>query len=1031
MFITNISIKRPVFIIVIIMVFLLVGVMSYRGLNINDMPQADFPYVTVSIEQHGVAPDQIETNVAKKVEEAIGQISGVKHVMTNISEGICNVIVEFALEKSPDVAAQEVRDKVSSIRKSLPSDIDDPIIAKYDFSAQPILSLAVSGTMDNRVISKIVDDVITKSLYTVDGVGSVKVYGKEDREIKIKLDLEKLATYGLSPAEMVGGIQNGNMEKPGGKVTDGQREISLRTDNNVKTLEDFYNITVGTRSGREIKVRDVATVSDGIKDPVSISYYDGKEAIGIDVVKQSGSNTVLVADNVKKQMELIKGALPQGITIDVVADNSVSIRDSVDEVVKTILEGCVLAVIIVFIFLGEWESTLISGISLPTSIITTFIAMKVMNFSLNTMSLMALSLAVGLLIDDAIVVIENIVRHLHMGKPPLQAAREGTSEIGLAVMATTFAVVAVFVPIAMVTGIIGKFFIEFGLTVAFSMLVSLFVSLTLVPMMSSRLLKAERKAKKTFVGRFLDGFNDKFDALGTNYSNFLKVVLSHRIMTLILTVVMFFASVSLVPLLGFSFVPATDTGSITINAGTDSGLTLQAGGEKAKQIEKRLKIYPEITHVYTTVGSDAISIYVTLTEKKDREKSSKQIASEIRDDVKGIAGIELAVQAGSLGPSGGKDVSFVIMGNDQDTMQIFALKAKQLLSQDSQVKDVSINVKTGETETKLEVDRDKVTDLGVNTTLAAETIRALFDGIDAGKFEYEGERYNVRVSLKDNQRKSLDNLDGIYVTGSKDPTNPMSSKMIPLASVTKKVLSTTYSSIHRYDRLRQIELSANLDGIAAGDFLTKYTTKLTHELDIPKGVFVKVGGMNEMMQDGFGSLVTALLMGILFMFLVMAMQFESFLDPIAIMFSLPMALIGAVLGLYVAGSELSIMSLIGIILLMGLVAKNGILLIDFTRQRRNEGLSVKEALIEAGAVRLRPILMTTLAMIFGMIPVATATGAGTEMRAPMGHAVIGGLITSTLLTLFIVPVIYSLLDDLKNKFRRSTKETVSPNLTGK
>jgi len=1024
MFVTNISIKRPVFISVIIMVFILIGFMCYRGLNINDMPQADFPYVTVSITQHGVAPDQMETNVAKKVEESIGQISGVKHVYTNISEGVCNVIVEFALETSPDVAAQEVRDKVTSIRKSLPDDIDEPIIAKYDFSAMPILSLAVTGTMDNRAISKLVDDVITKSLYTVNGVGSVKVYGKEEREIKIKLDLDKLAAYGLSPVELVSGVQNGNMEKPGGKVTDGQREISLRTDNNVKSLEDFYNITVGTRSGREIKVRDVATVSDGVKDQDSISYYDGNEAIGVDIIKQSGSNTVLVADNVKKQLDLIKGVLPPGITIDVVADNSVSIRESVDEVVKTILEGCILAVIIVFIFLGEWESTLISGISLPTSIITTFIAMKVMNFSLNTMSLMALSLAVGLLIDDAIVVIENIVRHLHMGKPPLQAAREGTSEIGLAVMATTFAVVAVFVPIGMVSGIIGKYFIEFGLTVAFSMLVSLFVSLTLVPMMSSRLLKAERKTKKTFVGHFLDWFNDKFDLLGTNYSKVLKVVLSHRFITLIFTVVLFAASIRLVPLLGFSFIPATDTGSITISAGTDSGLTLQAGGEKAKEIEKRLKKYPEITHVYTTVGSDNISINVKLTEKQEREKSSKQIASAMRDDLKGIPGIELAVQTGSLGPAGGKDVSFVILGTDPETLQAFALKAKQMLSQDPQVKDVAINLKTGKTETKLEVDRDKVTDLGVNISLAAETIRALFDGIDAGKFEYAGERYNVRVSLKDDQRKSLDNLDGLYINSSNDPSTP---KLIPLANITKKVLSTSFASISRYDRLRQVELSANIEGIAVGDFLTKYTEKL-QKLDIPKGVFVKQGGMNEIMQEGFMNLVIALLMGILFMFLVMTMQFESFLDPIAIMFSLPMALIGAVLGLFIAGSELSIMSLIGIILLMGLVAKNGILLIDFTKQRRNDGLGVKEALIEAGAVRLRPILMTSLAMIFGMIPVATATGAGTEMRAPMGHAVIGGLITSTLLTLFVVPVIYSLLDDMKKKFSRKAKKTVSPNL---
>lgn len=1024
MFVTNISIKRPVFITVIIIVFIVVGLLCYRGLSINDMPQADFPYVTVSINQHGVAPDQMETNVAKKVEEAIGQISGVKHIYTTISEGSCRVIVEFELGKSPDVAAQEVRDKVSSVRKSLPGDIDEPVIAKYDFSATPILSLAVSGTMDSRAISKLVDDVITKSLYTVSGVGSVQVYGKEEREVKIRPNLEKLAEYGLAPAEMVGAIQSGNLEIPAGKVTDGNNEIALRTDNKVKSLEDFYNITVGVRSGREIKVRDVAVVSDGIKAKDSISYYDGQEAIGMDIIKQSGSNTVLVADNVKKQLEFLEGMLPQGINIAVVADNSVSIRDSVNEVVKTILEGCILAIIIVFLFLREWESTLISGISLPTSIVTTFIAMKVMNFSLNTMSLLALSLAVGLLIDDAIVVIENIVRHLHLGKPPLEAAREATAEIGLAVLATTFSVVAVFLPIAMVAGIIGKYFVEFGLTVAFSMLVSLFISFTLVPMMSSRLLKAERKTKKTFVGRFLDGFNEKFDLLGSGYAGVLKVVLRHRLLTLVAVMVIFAASMRLIPLLGFSFIPSTDAGGINISVNTDSGLTLERVGEKAQEIEERLRKYPEVTHMYTTISSDKISIYVKLTDKEEREKPSRQIASEMRESLKGITGIEPAIKASSLGPNEGKDVSFVILGTNLESMQAFALKAKSLLSQDPHAQDVALDLKTGKTETKLEIDRDKASDLGVNVSLAAATIQALFDGIDAGKFEWAGDRYNIRVSLPEDQRRSLDNLDGIYVSGKND-------QMIPLANVSRKVLATSYSTIHRYDRLVQIDLSANVEGIPVGDFQNSYTKKLQNELAIPPGVIVKVGGMNEVMQEGFSSLLMALLMGIMFMFLVMAMQFESFLDPIAIMFSLPMALIGAVLGLYIAGSELSILSLIGIILLMGLVAKNGILLIDFTKQKMKAGFEAKEALMEAGAVRLRPILMTTLAMIFGMIPVAVGTGAGAEMRAPMGHAVIGGLITSTLLTLFIVPVIYSLLDSLKQRLRRKGAKTKPPVYPGK
>ncbi|WP_407309744.1 efflux RND transporter permease subunit [Desulfosporosinus sp. SB140] len=1020
MFLTKISIKRPVYITVIIMILLLIGIMSYRSLSINDMPEADLPYVTVSITEQGVAPDQIETNVAKKVEDAIGEVSGVKHITTTINEGSCSIIVEFVLGKPPDTAAQEVRDKVSSIRKSLPDDIDDPVIAKYDVTAQPILSLAVSGTMDNRAISKLVDDEISKSLYTVNGVGSLKIYGAEEREVRIKPDLDKLTAYGLTPADLVTSLQSSNFEEPGGKVTtDGQSEISLRTDNKVKSLDDFYNITVAARGDREIKVRDVAIVSDGIQDKDSISYYDGQEAIGIDIVKQSGSNTVQVSDNIKKQLEVLKGLLPKVITINVVADNSVSIRDSVNDVVQTILDGCILAVIIVFLFLNEWESTLISGISLPTSIITTFIAMKVMNFSLNTMSLMAMSLAVGLLIDDAIVVIENIVRHLHMGKSPLQAALDGTSEIGLAVLATTFAVVSVFIPIAMVSGIIGKFFIEFGLTVAFSMLVSLFVSLSLVPLMAAKLLTAERKTKKTPLGSFLNWFNAKIDSLGSMYAKFLKVVLRHRLITLIITAGLFVASMTLIPLLGFSFMPASENGIINITATTDSGLTLDAEGEKAKEIEHDLKKFPEVRHIYTTVASNNISLNVTLTDKQERQKSSKQIASEMRDNLNKIPGLELSLQPGSFGPSDSKDVSFVIEGNDQETMQLYALKAKKMLSQDPHAKDVALNVTNGATETKLEVDRDKASDLGVNPALAADTVRALFGGIDAGNFDSAGDRYNVRVSLPDNQRKSLDDLNGIYVNGSNN-------QQVPLYQVTKKVLSTSHSSINRYDRLREIELSANLDGVAAGDFSNKYTALLQKDPDLPQGVSVEVGGINDGMAEGFSNLVTALLMGILFMFLVMTMQFESFLDPIAIMFSLPMALIGAVLGLYVAGSQLSIMSLIGVILLMGLVAKNGILLIDFTKQRKKEGLGVNEALVEAGGARLRPILMTTLAMIFGMIPVALGTGAGIEMRAPMGHAVIGGLITSTLLTLFIVPVIYSLLDDMKRKFRRKSETKVVP-----
>lgn len=1015
--IVDISTKRPVMITVIIVALLVIGALSYKSLTINDMPQADIPIVSVLVTDRGVAADQMETKIGKKLEEAVGQVAGVKHISTNISEGTCNLVVEFTLDKSPDVAAQEVRDKISAIRKSLPDEMDEPVIAKYDMMGSPILSLAVTGDMDNRVLSKLVDDVIAKQLYTVTGVGAVKIFGKEEREVQIKLDLEKLAAFELTPTEMVGGVMNGNLEKPGGTVKDGGHEISLRTDNNIRNVDDFYNISVGNRSGHDIHVKDVAEVSDGVKAKDSLSFYDGKAAVSIDVVKQSGANTVTVADQLKIKLYVLKQILPSTIHIEVVRDNSESIRDSVNEVVKTIIEGCILAVIIVFLFLGEWETTLISALSLPVSIVTTFICMKLMNFSLNTMSLMALSLAVGLLIDDAIVVIENIVRHLHMGKGPLEAAKEATTEIGLAVLATTMAVVAVFIPIGMVSGIIGKFFIEFGLTVAFSMLVSLAISFTLVPMMASRILKTSEHVRegKSFVGSFLKWFNKCFEQLGIAYGQTLKGILKHRMITLVAMLGLFFASLAMVPMLGFSFIPSTDNGEINIDAGMDSGQTLEARGQKAHAIEAVVKKNKSVQHIYTTVDSEGASIFVKLVDKKDRTESSAVIAEKMRRELQPISGLELSVKTGSLGPSSGKDMALIIQGEDIDQIRAVAYKAKKIIEQDPCSRDVSINDKTGRLETKLVIDRDRTTDLGINVSQAADTLKALYDGIDAGKFDWGGDRYDVRISVKDDQKKSLDSLNKIFV-------NSSSGHQISLGNVTRKEISTSEASIHRYDRTKQIEISSNVYGMATGDYMNKYMKILQEEAAKAKGVQIRISGQNESMQEGFSNLVIALLMGIMFMYMIMAMQFESLIEPIAIMFALPMAVIGAVAGLFVAGSQLSIMSLIGIILLMGLVAKNGILLIDFTKQKLAEGATVSAALIEAGQVRLRPIMMTTLAMIFGMIPIATATGAGTEMRAPMGHAVIGGLISSTILTLFVVPVVYSLLTDMKNWSKKLIKK---------
>ncbi|MDQ7096547.1 efflux RND transporter permease subunit [Desulfosporosinus sp. PR] len=1010
MILADVSVKRPVFTIVVMIAFVVVGILCYTNLTINDMPQVDLPYVTVTVTQGGASPNQLETNVTKKVEEAVGQISGVKHITSTMTEGVSNTTIEFSLDKSPDVAAQEVRDNIGAIRGELPKDIDDPIISKVDLSASPILSIAVSGTEETKELSQVVDDVIAKRLYTVKGVGAVNIHGDSKREIQIKLDQNKMAAYGLTVEEVINNLKSGNLEGTGGTVTDKSNEISLRIDGSVKKVEDFNNLLVAKRNGKEIRVHAIAEVIDGFKDADSLSMYQGKQAIGIDIVKQSGANTVEVADAVKKELSNLKAYIPRGVNVDIVRDNSESISDSVNEVMKSMLEGCILAIIVVFLFLNEWESTLISALSLPTSIISSFIALKVMNFSLNTMSLMALSLAIGLLIDDAIVVVENIVRHLHLGKTPFQAAKEATTEIGLAVLATTLAVVAVFLPTAMVNGIIGKFFIEFGLTVVFSMLFSLLVSFTLVPMMSSRILKTEKKHNKTFFGKSLNNFSRMFDKIAEKYSQFLSIVLHHRLITMVLATVLFAGCIGMISSLGIEFSSSTDNGEISINTGLDSGLSLEKAGQKARDIEGVIRQYSEVKSIYTTVQKEQASFFVKLSDKRERKDSAKIIASKMREDLKKIPGIELAINA--VSNSGDiKDVVINIQGDNYDQLRRFALEAKRVMSQDPYARDVSISDKAGKPEAKLDIDRDKAADLGVDTSLAMGTLNTLFNGTIVGQYNSGKNKYDVRLSMEDQQRTSLDSLSGISVPGSNN-------QMVPLSQVTRKVLTTTPTALNRHDRTGQIEISANVSGMATGDFMNLYLKKFNHEMKVPAGITVEEGGMGADMQEGFIGLLIALGMGILFIFLIMAAQFESFIDPIAIMFSLPLALIGAIAALYATGSKIDFMALIGIIMLMGLVAKNAILLVDYAKQKLREGAGINKALIDAGRVRFRPILMTTLAMIFGMIPIATATGAGTEMRAPMAYAVIGGLISSTFLTLFIVPVVYSILNDFKVLFRK-------------
>jgi HAE1 family hydrophobic/amphiphilic exporter-1 len=1022
MFLTNLSLKRPVFITVTILALVALGIISYVGLNINDFPEVEFPYVVTTIVQPGASPEQIETKISQKMEEAVGQISGVKHIYTTAREGVSTTVAEFTLETKPEVAAQDVRDKIGTIRGDLPQDIEEPVISRIDPMAMPIVYMAVTGDLSQREMSVLVNDKIKKRLETINGVGNISVYGSEEREIQINLSKEKLAAYGLTTSEVLSSLSSENIDVPGGKLGSGGHEMTLRTTGNVERVEDFTALPVARRGGVQLYVRDIAEVTDGVKERESFARYQGRPAVGLDVVKQSGTNTVAVADKIKLAVSDLQKELPPGVNLEIVSDNSVYIRDAVNDVVKTIIEGSLLAVAMVFLFLRDWRSTLISSLSIPTSIIATFFAMKLMGFSINFMSLMALSLAVGLLIDDAIVVIENIVRHMKLGKTPQAAAREATAEIGLAVTSTTFTVVAVFLPVAMMTGVVGQFFKQFGLTVVFSVMVSLLVSFTLVPLLASRSLKAEEVLPRGPLGGFLAWFNRGFGHVNDWYGGFIALVLRNRFKTLGLAFLLFFGSLAATPLMGSTFIPYGDTGELSVAAELDAGLSLDMAGGMAVMLENVILEYPEVVKVYSSTTQDRVSIFIKAVDKNHRERTISEIAADMRQKLGNIPGVQVSVNmAGGIGSGSEKQVQFRLLGDDLNVLQDYAEKAQRIMESVPGTVDVSSTFKPGKPEGKVQINRETAADLGISTAQVADTLRTLFNGVVVSQFEEGEDRFDVRVRLAEDQRKNMGDLSNIYLQSRNAPAGGGPNPMVALSQVTGQVFSTSPSEIRRFDRIKEIVLSANLEGISLGEFNKEFQKRIDQELPMPEGYRIYAGGDSEMMGDTFSSMFLAIITGVLFIFFILASQFESYIDPFSIMLSIPMAIIGAIFGLLAVGSDLSLMSMIGIIMLMGLVSKNAILLIDFTKQQRAAGVERNEALQKAALTRLRPIVMTSLAMIFGMLPLALALGPGAESRAPMAHAIIGGLITSTLLTLVVVPVIYTILDDIKNKIFSTRK----------
>jgi HAE1 family hydrophobic/amphiphilic exporter-1 len=1027
MFLSNLSIKRPIFAAVMMLALVTLGIFSYRRLAIDMFPDVEIPVLSIVTKYPGASPETVEREVTKRIEEAVNPISGVKHVTSTSRESVSIVVVEFNLEVKINEASQEARAKVNAIRGDLPQGIEEPIIQKLDFSSIPIVSLAVrSETLSAKDLTTLVEKKVKRRFENISGVGKVDLVGESKREVNININPTRLEALGMGVDEVISGLQSENVNTPLGRLNRNGSEYPLRVSGKPEVVDRFKTMVIGQRNGRPIMLSEVAEIKDGIEEQRSLAFVNGVQAVSLDILKQSGANTVGAVELVKKEIAKLQPELPPGTKIEIVRDGSIMIRDSVRDVQETLILGGILTIFIVFLFLNSWRSTVITGLTLPISVISSFIAMNFLGMTLNVLTLMALSLAIGLLIDDAIVVRENIVRHLERGQDHFEAAREGTSEIGLAVLATTFSIIAVFVPVAFMKGIIGRFFFQFGITVAFAVLISLFVSFTLDPMLSSRWYDPdiERKGKRHIVARILDRFNNWFDRTADQYRIVIAWTLNHRKTVLLIAVLSLVAGLVVFKFfLQSEFFTGYDAGEFQINFTTAPDASVDETRGRLHLVLTSLKGIPEVKHTYATIGAgdqgtvrDAM-VYVKLVDRKKRKHDQRTIQEEARDRLQKIPGIlPFITEAGRM--DNRKPLLVNVKGNDISLLKKYAAQLKEKMYLIPGIVDIEVTLEQDIPEFRLVVDRERAVDAGVTTGHIVRTVGALVGGQAVTTYEDEdGDAVNVRVRLPDSLRQDPSQIERLRLAVQKPGNSPA---LIPLGELVSYSMKPTPSEIDRQELTRQVVISANLDRLPLGTAMEKLG-KAASQIKMTPGYRVVLSGEAEQMTESFGYMAEALILAIILVYLILAAQFESFIDPLSIMLSLPLSLIGMAGMLLATGDTISMMSLIGLIMLMGLVTKNAILLVDFTKVLRSRGLNRTEALITAGRTRLRPIMMTTLAMIFGMLPLALALGAGAEMRAPMARAVVGGLITSTFLTLLVVPVMYSFLDDLGGWVRSRLK----------
>jgi len=1034
MWISDTAIKRPVTTVMIVLVMVIFGVIGFTRLGISFFPDVKIPIVTVNTTWSNATPEQVETDITKILEDAIGEVEGVKHITSQSRRGSSQIVIEFELYRNVENALSDVRDKVLGKVRSLPSDADTPVVTKIDINATPIMWVVVYGNKPLTELREFVEDAVKPRLQQKPGVGQIDISGMGKREVRIWLVKEKLKRHNLTVQDVVQAIQTQNIELPSGLIETETKELLINVKGRITYPSYFKDIIVAYRDLAPIKIGDVAYVEDGAGEIDSVAHYvDSSKVqmpcISSSIIPQSGANLVEVARNVRKDVNEIRKTLPAGVCIDIPIDTSTFTEYALNDIEETLIIGIILTALSILFFLQNIRATIIAAISIPTSLVTTFAFMHFAGFTLNQITMLGLSLAVGIVIDDAIIILENIYRHMEGGKDFLKASREGASEISFAAIAATLSLAAVFVPVAFMGGMVGKFFLEFGLTVAFSIVISLLVALTLIPMLSSRFLKIG--VERFFLLRW---FENAVDSMRRIYSKILDYSLRHSFIIIFSAIGLFVVTIFLSRMLGTELKPRTDQSQFMVSIETPMDYSLEATYRVEEEVDKILKDTSEVDHFTSTTGTKGghnfARVLVELKDRKLRNKTQGDVIIELRKKFGSIPDASISVSdfdpirgaGSSSGLVGGADVQYIVQGPD---IEILDKKTEELTSAMREIKgfvDINTDFRITKPEFQINIDRERAADEGVSIADISNTLGATFGGMEVGDYTEKGKTYKIRVKATDFERRSQNDILNT-------PVRSKSGNLIELSNVADVKSSVGPNVINRTDRERSVTISANLEGKTLGTAIEEI--KRVAKNLLPEGFTGRGGGMSEIFKETFSNLYFALFMAIILTYMVLASQFENFLIPFVIILSLPLAIIGA-LGLLwimdvlnktgitnIPGMTINMMFMIGIILLVGLVTKNAILLIDYTRQLQTKnGLSCDEALRIACPTRLRPILMTSVTTIVSTIPILFSLGAGAEIRRPMALAIFGGMITSTLLTLVIIPAIYHVVYLTMNKFSR-------------